>query len=306
MIDVVDLKKSYADVMALRGVSFSVKEGEIFGLLGPNGAGKTTTVSILSGVLEADSGSVSIAGIDIKRDSKRVKRLMGVVPQEIALYEELSAKENLHFWGGLYGLSGKDLERETERVLELVELTDRANDPVKSYSGGMKRRLNLIIGLIHRPRIILLDEPTLGIDPQARLKILDIVKGEAANGSTIVYTTHYLDEAEKLCDRIAIIDRGEILSIGTLAEIARLAGEEDMVTITGDFEGVAIDSLLEGARLEYISEGVCTFSVPERPVLGGILERFFKAGVKVRNIEVKEPSLEGAFVKLTGRELRDM
>ncbi|OQX83914.1 MAG: hypothetical protein B6D63_05450 [Candidatus Latescibacteria bacterium 4484_7] len=306
MIDVVDLKKSYADVMALRGVSFSVKEGEIFGLLGPNGAGKTTTVSILSGVLEADSGSVSIAGMDIKRDSKRVKRLMGVVPQEIALYEELSAKENLHFWGGLYGLSGKDLERETERVLELVELTDRANDPVKSYSGGMKRRLNLIIGLIHRPRIILLDEPTLGIDPQARLKILDIVKGEAANGSTIVYTTHYLDEAEKLCDRIAIIDRGEILSIGTLAEIARLAGEEDMVTITGDFEGVAIDSLLEGARLEYISEGVCTFSVPERPVLGGILERFFKAGVKVRNIEVKEPSLEGAFVKLTGRELRDM
>jgi len=292
MIEVKNLKKSYGDVEALKGISFSVKEGEIFGLLGPNGAGKTTTVSILSGILAADEGEVSIAGMNISKQGKRIRRIMGVVPQEIAVYEELTARENLHFWGSLYGLDGRKVREEAERVLELVDLVDRADDPVRTYSGGMKRRLNLVIGFIHRPRVVLLDEPTLGIDPQARLRILDIIKEEVSAGTTIIYTTHYLDEAERICDRIAIIDAGRILSVGTLEELARVAGEAA--------------TLLSDVRIEFLSDGECRFAVSRREQIGDVLEKFFASGIKVENIRIEEPSLESAFVKLTGRDIRDV
>ncbi len=306
MIEVKNLKKSYGDVEALKGISFSVKEGEIFGLLGPNGAGKTTTVSILSGILAADEGEVSIAGMNISKQGKRIRRIMGVVPQEIAVYEELTARENLHFWGSLYGLDGRKVREEAERVLELVDLVDRADDPVRTYSGGMKRRLNLVIGFIHRPRVVLLDEPTLGIDPQARLRILDIIKEEVSAGTTIIYTTHYLDEAERICDRIAIIDAGRILSVGTLEELARVAGEEERITVAGRFSREEAATLLSDVRIEFLSDGECRFAVSRREQIGDVLEKFFASGIKVENIRIEEPSLESAFVKLTGRDIRDI
>ncbi|KPJ59512.1 MAG: hypothetical protein AMJ46_10875 [Latescibacteria bacterium DG_63] len=305
MIKVNDIAKSYGDVTALGGISFEVREGEIFGFLGPNGAGKTTTVSIISGLLLADSGSVRIADMDIRKDSRKIRKIQGVVPQEIALYEELSGRENLHFWGSLYGLSSKDVRDAAERVLELVGLTERANDPVRTYSGGMKRRINLCVGLIHRPRVLLLDEPTLGIDPQARLNILDIIKQEGSGGTTVIYTTHYLEEAENLCDRIAIIDHGRILADGTLQELTDLVGEDDIVMITGDFTDQQVRPLLNDVKVEHLEDASLRVLVSDSSAIGQLLGRFFSAGIHVGDVSIKEPSLESVFIKLTGRELRD-
>jgi ABC-2 type transport system ATP-binding protein len=277
MIEVRELVKSFGNIRALSGVDFTVEEGEIFGLLGPNGAGKTTTISIIAGLLEADSGSVRVAGMDIRRDGGRVRQMLGVVPQDIALYEELTGRENLHFWGGLYGLVGKRLRAEADRVLEIVALSDRADDPVREYSGGMKRRLNLSVGLIHEPKVILLDEPTLGIDPQARLNILDIIRNGVSGGMTAIYTTHYLEEAEKLCSRIAIIDHGKILAQGTLA----------------------------GVAVEHMEDGSMRMMIPGTAELSGALGRLFSAGMAIGEVSIRQPSLEGVFLKLTGRELRD-
>lgn len=305
MIEVKELRKSFGDVNALRGISFEVGEGEIYGFLGPNGAGKTTAISIISGLLEPDSGAVTLAGKDIRTSGRAVRRILGVVPQEIALYDELTGRENLHFWGGLYGLSGKKLKAAAEEVLDLVGLTERADDRVQEYSGGMKRRINLCAGLIHHPRIILLDEPTLGIDPQARLNILDIIKGEASRGTTIIYTTHYLEEAENLCDRIAIIDDGLILAEGTLQELTMLVGEEDLVTITGSFTKGQVSPLLEGVKVDALENDTLRFLVSESRTTGELLGRFFSAGVQVGDVSIREPSLESVFIKLTGRKLRD-
>ena len=305
MIEIRGLVKSFGDIQALAGVDFTVKEGEIFGLLGPNGAGKTTTISIVAGLLNADSGSVRVSGMDIRTEGRRVRRMLGVVPQDIALYEELSGRENLIFWGGLYGLSGKLLREEADRVLELVGLTDRARDPVSEYSGGMKRRLNLSAGLIHRPKVILLDEPTLGIDPQARLNILDIIKDGVSGGMTAIYTTHYLEEAEKLCDRIAIIDHGKILAQGTLGELVKLAGEGNVVTVSGAFTKEQMGPLLKGIAVDHLENGSLRMLVPGQSELSGALGRLFSAGMSIEEVSIQEPSLEGVFIKLTGRELRD-
>jgi ABC-2 type transport system ATP-binding protein len=305
MIEVKDIRKSYGDVEALGGISFSVREGEIFGFLGPNGAGKTTSISIISGLLHADSGTVKIADMDIRKDSRKIRKIQGVVPQEIALYEELTGRENLHFWGSLYGLAAGEVKSAAERVLELVGLTERADDPVRTYSGGMKRRINLCVGLIHRPRILLLDEPTLGIDPQARLNILDIIKNEVSGGTTVIYTTHYLEEAESLCDRIAIIDHGRILADGTLQELTDLVGEEDIVMISGEFKDEQVRPLLKELKIEHLEDGSLRVLIPEPSVTGRLLGRFFEAGIHVGDVSIKEPSLESVFIKLTGRELRD-
>jgi len=305
MIEVRQLAKSFGEVQALAGVDFSVGEGEIFGLLGPNGAGKTTTISIIAGLLNADSGTVRVGGLDNRKDGRRVREMLGVVPQDIALYEELSGRENLHFWGGLYGLAGSRLREEADRVLELVGLSDRADDPVRQYSGGMKRRLNLSAGLIHRPKVILLDEPTLGIDPQARLSILDIIKDGVTGGMTVIYTTHYLEEAEKLCNRIAIIDHGKILAQGTLAELVKLAGEGNVVTVSGAFSRDEVSPLLKGVAVEYLENGSMRMTVPGQAEMSGALSRLFSAGISIEEISIQEPSLEGVFIKLTGKELRD-
>lgn len=305
MIEVRELRKSFGDVIALGGISFEVNEGEIYGFLGPNGAGKTTAISIISGLLNPDSGTVALAGKDIRKSGRSIRQLLGVVPQEIALYDELTGRENLHFWGSLYGLSGKKLQTAAEEVLDLVGLTERADDAVREYSGGMKRRINLCAGLIHRPRIILLDEPTLGIDPQARLNILDIIKEEVSKGTTVIYTTHYLEEAESLCDRIAIIDYGKILAEGTLQELTMLVGEEDLVTVTGTFTTEQVSPLLEGVKVDSIEDNSLRFFVSESKATGELLSRFFSAGIHVGDVSIREPSLESVFIKLTGRELRD-
>jgi ABC-2 type transport system ATP-binding protein len=305
MIEVNDVRKSYGEVAALGGISFKVREGEIFGFLGPNGAGKTTAISIMSGLLLSDSGTVRVSGLDIRKDSRKIRRIQGVVPQEIALYEELTGRENLHFWGSLYGLSSKDVRSAAQRVLELVGLTERADDAVRTYSGGMKRRINLCVGLIHRPRVLLLDEPTLGIDPQARLNILDIIKNEVSGGTTVIYTTHYLEEAESLCNRIAIIDHGRILAEGTLQELTELVGEEDIVMIAGNFSDEQVRPLLDNVKVEHLESGSLRVLVSDSSAIGQLLERFFSAGINVGDVSIKEPSLESVFIKLTGRELRD-
>ncbi len=305
MIEVSGIRKYFGDVKAVDGISFKVEEGTVLGFLGPNGAGKTTTISMLSGLIKPDSGTIRIAGMDIVRQGRKIRSLMGVIPQEIALYEELSGRENLHFWGSLYGLSGRELKEETERVLEMVGLQGRAGDPVRKYSGGMKRRINLCVGLIHRPAIILLDEPTLGIDPQARLNILEIVRKEADRGTTIIYTTHYLEEAESLCDRIAIIDKGKIHAEGTLQELTELAGGKVVVTVTGSFKADQVESVPEGVRIDHVEDGNLGFLVPERRDIGRVLNTFFSAGIHIETISIREPDLQSVFLKLTGRELRD-
>jgi ABC-2 type transport system ATP-binding protein len=303
------LVKSYGPLRAVDGVSFSVAKGELYGLLGPNGAGKTTIMSMLSGLLAPDEGRIRFDALDLAVEPLKVKAQLGVVPQEPALYENLSARENLSFWGGLYGLSGASLKQAVDRVLDLVGLTDRANDPVKQYSGGMKRRINLALGLVHAPRAVLMDEPTVGIDPQARLNILEAVRRVAAAGTTVVYTTHYLEEVEQLCDRIAIMDHGKILAEGTLDELKRRVGGRDIVTVRGSFEADAVRPRFEalaGVQVTSVEPGKLVLSV-EGSGRGAVdlLGRVLAEGLPIDGISIQPPSLNTLFLNLTGRELRD-
>jgi ABC-2 type transport system ATP-binding protein len=309
MIHVAGLVKSYGALRAVDGVSFDVATGELYGLLGPNGAGKTTTMSMLSGLLAPDEGRIVFDGIDLAAEPLKVKAQLGVVPQEPALYENLSARENLTFWGGLYGLSGPELTRAVDRVLDLVGLKERAKDPVKQYSGGMKRRVNLALGLVHAPRVVLMDEPTVGIDPQARLNILEAVKQVAAAGTTVIYTTHYLEEVESLCDRIAIMDHGLILAEGTLDQLKSRVGGRDVVTVRGTFDAAAVlprlDSL-PGVQVTSAEAGRLVLSV-EGSGRGAVdlLGRVLADGLPIDGISIQPPSLNTLFLNLTGRELRD-
>jgi ABC-2 type transport system ATP-binding protein len=303
------LVKSYGALRAVDGVSFTVAKGELYGLLGPNGAGKTTIMSMLSGLLAPDEGRILFDSIDLAGDPLKVKAQLGVVPQEPALYENLSARENLTFWGGLYGLSGGELRKAVDRALDLVGLKDRAKDPVKEYSGGMKRRINLALGLVHGPRAVLMDEPTVGIDPQARLNILEAVKAVATSGTTVIYTTHYLEEAEQLCDRIAIMDHGKILAEGTLDELKRRVGGRDIVTVRGSFDVDAVMPRLEalaGVQVTSVAPGRMVLSV-EGSGRGAVelLGRVLADGLAVDGISIQPPSLNTLFLNLTGRELRD-
>ncbi len=309
MFQVQGLVKSYGALRAVDGVSFTVAEGELYGLLGPNGAGKTTIMSMLSGLLAPDEGRILFDSIDLAGEPLKVKAQLGIVPQEPALYENLSARENLHFWGGLYGLSGGELRQAVDRALDLVGLKDRAKDPVKQYSGGMKRRINLALGLVHRPRAVLMDEPTVGIDPQARLNILEAVKAVAASGTTVIYTTHYLEEAEQLCDRIAIMDHGKILAEGTLDELKRRVGGRDIVTVRGSFDAASVMPRLEalaGVQVTSVEPGRMVLSV-EGSGRGAVelLGRVLADGLAVDGISIQPPSLNTLFLNLTGRELRD-
>ncbi len=301
MICVESLSKRYGEKLAVDGISFEVKPGEVYGLLGPNGAGKTTTLSMVSGLLAADSGRVTFDGVDLAAEPLRVKS------QEVALYEELSALENLRFWGSLYGLSGRALAAAVERGLELVGLAGRAKDAVKTYSGGMKRRLNLALGLVHSPRAVLLDEPTVGIDPQARASVLQVVRSTAAAGTSVLYTTHYLEEAEGLCDRIGILDHGRILAEGTLQDLkARLAAEE-VVTLWGSFEPAAAQAALAGLpEVRFLSggEGWMAFAA-QAGGAAGLLAAVYGQSLAVDRVAIDPPSLNALFLKLTGRELRD-
>lgn len=308
MIRVKDLQKSYGSLRAVDGISFEVPEGQMLGFLGPNGAGKTTTLSMISGLLKPDRGQVSIGEIDVWHSPKEAKRILGLVPQDLALYEELTARENLMFWGSLFHLPRSELKANIEVWLERVGLKDRAREAVSKFSGGMKRRLNLAIGLVHNPKVVLLDEPTVGIDPQARKNILDIIREIVKEGSTILFTTHHLEEAEALCDRIAIIDHGKILETGSVEELAKVVGDGDIVSIKGSFTAVQLKTILENESVNILNaaEHTATMSLSHGGMnIAALLQKFSEAGIEVTDISMQKPSLESVFLKLTGRELRD-
>jgi len=296
--------------VAVDDVSFQIDEGEIFSLLGPNGAGKTTTISILSCLLRPDSGEARVGGFSVTREADEVKRLIGVVPQDIALYEDLSGRENLMFWGRMYGMSGAQLNKRVDEVLELIGLVDRQKDRVEKYSGGMKRRVNIGAALLHKPRFLYLDEPTVGIDPQSRRSILDGVKDLNAAGVTVLYTTHYMEEAQELSDRIGIMDQGVMVAVGTQADLVRMVGEQTRIDLALDRHGAA----LAGQWREF--PGVSTVSEPEdgrvwllvddaNTLMPRLFDSARTAGARITEINLAEPNLEMVFLHLTGRALRD-
>ena len=309
MITIAGLRKHFGDIKAVDSIDLDVHDGEVFGLLGPNGAGKTTLISMISGVLRPDAGRVTFDGLNIWVEPKKVKRMLGVVPQEIAVYEDLTARDNLEFWGSLHGLHRSRLKAAVHQALERVGLEDRMNDRVKTFSGGMKRRLNLCMGLLHEPRFLLLDEPTVGIDPQARLAILEIVREVAAAGTTVLYTTHYMEEAQELCDRIAIIDHGRILTQGTLEELTRQSGESEVLKVIGSFDiSDATRRLgeISGLRLIRVDDGAVLGGIDhEGPGLLDVLPQVLSSGLPIDDVSIQKPNLQSVFISLTGRELRD-
>jgi linearmycin/streptolysin S transport system ATP-binding protein len=305
----VDLRKRYGDLEAVRGVSFEIREGETYGLLGPNGAGKTTTIAIICGLLARDGGSVTVAGRPIDVGAVAAKAGIGYVPQELALYPDLSARENLEFFGRLYGLGGAALRSRIGDVLALVGLTDRAKDRAATFSGGMQRRLNIAMGLLHRPRLLLLDEPTVGVDPQSRNAILESIAGLGREGMAILYTTHYMEEAERLCDRVAIIDAGEIRAEGTRRELVALMGGDDTVrlAVTGDISAAAAAvGGVDGVTGTAARDGELEILVADaHRALPRLLDAVAATGATVRGVDVVSPDLEAVFLHLTGRALRD-
>ena len=308
MLKISHLSKTFDSLKAVDDISFEVKEGEIFGFLGPNGAGKTTTISMISGLLKPDSGQIMIDNQDLETHLRKIKKIMGVVTQDMAFYEELSAKENLLFWGKLQGVSRKTLAERIQYYLDETGLLGRENDPLKKYSGGMKRRINLILGLIHQPSLLLLDEPTLGIDVQTKLNIYEVIREAASRGTTILYTTHNLQEAEELCHRIAIMDQGKILAVGTLSELIQIVGEKDIVLITGKFDvdqGQKIIARFKEAAVISLREEKLVISLEASKTMTGLLEEFFKEGISIDEVSIKHPNLESVFLKLTGKELRE-
>ena len=294
---------------ALEDIDLVIRQDDFLGLIGPNGGGKTTSISMICGLLNPTAGEIFVEGNSILKNPREVKKLLGVVPQEVAIYEELSARENLSFWGGIFGMGGGHLRSRVDELLEQVGLEERAKEPTKNFSGGMKRRLNLALGLIHDPKLILLDEPTVGIDPQARRNILDVVKSIVAGGRTVLYTTHYLEEAEELCDRLAIIDHGQILSQGTVGELKTQMGEGSLLTVQGDFQAAKLSDAVAGVEglmpIEIDDNRAMLLVAREGPGVSHSLEGLFSKGLTFDDITIKEPNLEDLFLKLTGRELRN-
>ncbi len=305
---VTDVRYSYGTTRAVDGISFTVSRGEIFGLLGPNGAGKTTTISMIAGLLSPEAGSVLLFGKEASDATGRSRARLGVVPQDIALYEELSVRENIRFWGEIYGVAGAALSDACDNALRQVGLDDRSRDRVSRLSGGLKRRLNLAVAMVHSPDLLLLDEPTVGIDPQARLRILDVVRAQAAAGRAVLYTSHYLEEAEQICDRIAVIDHGRLLAAGTVDELRRLVGEGPVVRLRGELAPARLSGIAEridGVTLLGADEKQASFAARDPEACATLVRDLFGSGSKVEDLRVQEPSLQSLFLKLTGRELRD-
>ncbi len=304
-----DLRKRYGDRQAVDGVGFEIAAGETYGLLGPNGAGKTTTISMACGILDRDGGEVLLDGQPFAPTITALKARIGYVPQDLAIYPDLTGRENLDFFGRLQGLGGSALRTRVAEVLDVVGLADRAGERTERYSGGMKRRLNIAVGLLNRPRLLVLDEPTVGVDPQSRNAILGSVEALGAQGLAILYTTHYMEEAERLCDRVGIIDQGRIRAEGTRRELIGLVGEHDRVTLTagGDVRGAAVAAkelpgVVDATALD---DGLDLVVRDARSLLPRLLDTVARAGAGVRTVEVVEPDLEAVFLHLTGRALRD-
>jgi ABC-2 type transport system ATP-binding protein len=309
ILEALGLVRHFDDLVAVNGVDVEIAEGETYGLLGPNGAGKTTTISMIAGLLEPDQGTVSVDGHRITTSSTAGKVSIGLVPQDLAIYPDLTAAENLSFFGRLYGMSGPPLASRVDEVLEVIGLTDRRDDLISEYSGGMKRRLNIGIGLLHKPQLLILDEPTVGVDPQSRNAILESVEDLSVEGMAVLYTTHYMEEAERLCDRVAIIDEGTIKAEGTRRDLVSMVGEKDRISISGTGNlGGAADALgsLDGVVGAAVSDhGLDILAVDASRILPAILTTVTASGASITGVQVVEPNLEAVFLHLTGKALRD-
>ena len=309
MLEVSGLRKSYRDVVAVAGVSFRAAKGETVGLLGPNGAGKTTTVSMIAGLVRPDAGEVRIGGRHMAGDTDPAKRGIGLVPQDMGLFEEMPARENLHLFGSLYGMHGACLKRAIGEALELVGLTDRAKDRVKDFSGGMKRRLNLAASLLHDPQLLLLDEPTVGVDPQSRNAIFDNLEVLKKRGKTLLYTTHYMEEAERLCDRLVIIDHGKIIRDDTLQNLYREMPARNVLTVElENSDGLTADELRRLPGVDSAELLGAAVRVGVRDLArdaAGILEWLAARGYRLQHLASERSNLETVFLTLTGRSLRD-
>jgi ABC-2 type transport system ATP-binding protein len=303
------LRKTYGDLVAVDDVSLEVQAGETYGLLGPNGAGKTTTISMVVGLLRPDAGEVVVAGHPMTPRALQAKALVGLVPQDLAIYPDLTARENLAFFGRLQGLARDRLRERIQEVLTITGLQDRADDRADTFSGGMKRRLNIGIGLLHRPRLLVLDEPTVGVDPQSRNAILESVERLSDDGTAVLYTTHYMEEAERLCDRIAIVDRGHVVGEGTRRELVAAIGEQDVVRLAvhGDADHAATACTeVPATRSAGVEDGSIVCLVDgAAAALPALLAAVVDTGATVTGVEVREPDLEDVFLHLTGRALRD-
>jgi len=308
LLQIAGLCKAFGEVRAVNDVCLEVRAGEIYGLLGPNGAGKTTAISMISGLLRPDAGKVVVDGADFWSAPARAQKIMGVVPQEVALYEELSGRENLEFWGRLAGLPAVEARGRASEVLEALSLADRAQDAVKKYSGGMKRRINIGCALMHRPKLLLLDEPTIGIDPQARANILEFVRKLGSEGTGILYTTHYLEEAETLCNRVGIIDHGKLLAEGTLSELQQRLGGDQLFVLEGDLQAANPNDwpgFRERFRIIQKLDRQLVVSAQNSRHPAECLRDLLELPVRVENVTLKRPSLNDVFLQLTGRELRE-
>ena len=308
-IEVKNLKKSFGDLQAVQDATFSADSGEVLSLLGPNGAGKSTTISMLSGLLAPTAGDASIMGHSVTKEPELAKKSLGVVPQDIALYPDLSARENLVFWGKMYGLRGAALKSRVDEVLEVIGLADRQKDHVGKFSGGMKRRVNIGAALLHKPDVVIMDEPTVGIDPQSRRHILDNVKELNQQGMTVLYTTHYMEEAAELSDHIAIMDMGKVIAYGTHDELIKLVGEQTRIDIKLNVEGANVQESWKrvgGVTKIDAQDGTITVLVDDsNQVLPHLFEEASKADVRITCVDIQEPNLETVFLHLTGRALRD-
>lgn len=308
-IEVKHLKKSFGELQAVQGVDFSAEKGEILSLLGPNGAGKSTIISMLTGLLVPDGGETSIMGYSVKKEPQAAKARLGVVPQDIALYPDLSARENLIFWGKMYNLRGAALKSRVDEVLEIIGLTSRQKDHVSKYSGGMKRRVNIGAALLHKPDVVIMDEPTIGIDPQSRRHILDNVKELNRQGMTVLYTTHYMEEAAELSDQIAIMDMGKVIAYGTHDELVELIGEQTRIDLSFNAKSATIINIwqsIEGVSRIDVTDGTVTVLVDDSSqVLPYLFETASQANVDITSVDIQEPNLETVFLHLTGRALRD-
>jgi ABC-2 type transport system ATP-binding protein len=306
MLRVKDLRKRFGSIEAVKGVSFEVAKGTCYGLLGPNGAGKTTTISMIVGTLEPDTGSVTVLEKPVGVKGYEAKRHIGYVPQEVALYEELSATDNLRFFGSLYSLAGEALSERIGEALRLTSLTDRAVEQVKNYSGGMKRRLNIAVALLHRPDLLVLDEPTVGVDPQSRNAIFEVLKGLQADGMTLLYSTHYMEEVEKMCQRVAVMDHGEIVAEDTIAGIKRILPAQNSVRIELESPPNAPLKLPGDTRLQSSEGTTLTLEIGDiTRDLAPTLSSLESQGLRLLAVETKETSLEEVFLHLTGKSMRD-
>lgn len=311
ILEVNQLVKKYGDFTAVNGISFDIQEAEIFSLLGPNGAGKTTTISVLSTLYAPTSGDAIVGGHSVTRDPIAVRKLIGVVPQDLALYDDLTAKENLVFWGQMYDLNGRELQKRIDHVLDQIGLKDHANKRIKTFSGGMKRRVNIGVGLLHQPRLLFMDEPTVGIDPQSRRAILDSVKDLNRQGMTVLYTTHYMEEAQELSNRVGIIDHGDLIALGTQAELTRQVGEYESLELKlgemDDAESLAkaLRNLEGVVRADVIDHSVTLITPEAEQVLAPAVTAANAQGIRIHSVTIQEPNLEAVFLHLTGRALRD-